>query len=713
MQVDVKTLASLLSVSPRTIQKWISAGTVEAVKINQKSYLVETESLPEKWAKMLPSDKSEKSIVSISSIQKDVRKDVTSPTAIAGRSLSGKEKRCYEIYQHWLSQKAIYSNEAQRIEATARWFGVSASTVRRMISRVQSGGLITAERKVSSANAWDPEAEAYLKSYYLQLLRDRNINSKIAAFKAVKEMAAVNGWKTGCRASAYNLLSSIPSLLLEYATGGNRALDNIFYIKRNWSNLKPAQILIGDQHRVDFWVKEKKADGSYRYYRPEFYVWEDAASRCVAGIAVAENYSSDTVKEALYMAIRRFGLFDCTYNDNGSSECSSAVTQIIDEIIALSGGKSRMMDISELYRTKENLFVIEDAEGNIIDTASDARTWRAKHRRIYANVKNAKTKPIERLFNTLETKLAQKGIPGHVVNPSAPAHVEEKESLVLERQKDRDEILTLDEFILALIQVIDDYEHTVHSSLNTSPVSFVERCIEAGWRAQLPENLADLDFIFLERRKVKVTKGRVTINRIQYMGEDLRTDERGNLEDVGLHLYEGEKVEVRFDPLSQERAYAVIPASATPVRALYRVESIEMLDEEAMNERIQWKRRSMRVVRQAFRAVAYPDSEAFQTSIADQVIAADKPILEKEEKDAAECIRRLVNPPEEQPARPKNVLHFFASDAEHFRWCLEELIAGRQLTEKELSFVQSYRTSEEYSQDKDYWATYERFGGLL
>lgn len=710
MWIGIKALSSYVGVSPRTIQMRISTGSITARKKDRKSYEVDTTSLPAEWIDKLPAELRPQ-ISPLSVLMKNPERSLSAHvTSAIGRPLSDKERKLYGIYQFYTGQKAAYSRESDRVRMTASYFGISESSVRRALAKVEKGGVISPERKEKSS-AWDAEAESYLKSYYLQLLHDRNINSKIAAYKAVVRKAQEEGWKIGCRASAYNLLSSIPRLIMEYAAGGDRALDNIFYIKRDWSNLKPAQILIGDQHRADFWVKEEKKDGTWRYFRPEFYVWEDAASRCIAGIAVAENYSSDTVKEALYMAIRRFGLFDCTYNDNGTSECSAVVTQIIDELIALSGGKTKMMDISELYRTKENLFVIEDEEGNIIDTAPDLRTWRQMHRRIYANVKNAKTKPIERLFNTLETMMAEDGIPGHVVTPGAPAHVEEKESLMLEKMKEADEILTLDEFIYAFISTINKYEHTTHSSLGISPAQFVERQIQNGWRADLPANMNDLDFIFMERKNVRVTKGRVTVNRIQYMGEDLRSNEDGNLEDVGLHLYEGEKVEVRYDPMNTDRAYAVIPKSAFPVRALTRVRSIEMLDEEEMQKGIEWKRHSMKLVRQAFRNVAYPDQVRFETGISSQVEKADRPVIEQEKKEALERIRSLMEPVEEK--RPKNVLHFFSSRSERFRWCLEELIQGRQMSDKDLLFVQEYRTSEEYAQDRDMWATYERFGGLI
>ena len=55
---------------------------------------------------------------------------------------------------------------------------------------------------------------------------------------------------------------------------------------------------------------------------------------------------------------------------------------------------------------------------------------------------------------------------------------------------------------------------------------------------------------------------------------------------------------------------------------------------------------------------------------------------------------------------------FFASSRERFHWCLRELIEGRTLDEGSMRFVQEYRTGDEYAQEKEYWATYEKFGGL-
>ncbi len=709
MWIEVSKLASYIGKTPRTVQLKIKSGAIAARKKDNKSFEVDVLSLPEKWKEKLPAECFSDAPVMTALVKPGSAPISPSLMTAIGRPLTDKERQIFDVWQYVRSLDPMLTDN-QRIHMAAVYFGISDSTVKRHIRKVEENGVI-GNSVIKRKSAWSPEAETFLKSYYLQLIKDRNINSKMAAWKALQKMAAEQGWDIGCQAGAYAILKQIPKLYLDYAIGGNRALDNIFYIKRDWSNLKPAQIFIGDQHICDFWVKEVK-DGKERYYRPTFYVWEDAASRCIAGLSVDENYNSDTVNEALYMAITRFGFFDCTYNDNGTSECSKATTTIIDELIALSGGRTRMMDISELYRMKDGSYSVEDENGQIIDIAPDINVWRKKHRRIYANVKNAKTKPIERLFSTLEMKMAQMGIPGHVVTPGCPADQEEKESKELERQKRNGEILTLDEFVYKFIEVINDYENTRHSELGCTPIEFVNRQIAEGWTAKLPANLADLDFIFMSRKMVKVTKGRVTIGGLDFIVKDLETDARGNLLDKGLHMHNGEKVEVRYSKADLTRAYAVLPEADEPVRALHRVESITMLDEEAMQERIEWKRHNMKLVREAFKLTAYPTSIRFETKIAKQVEDATKPIAEIEDKEAEERYRQLMEDREEKKTKPSKHLRFFSSERERFKWCLNELIEGNELSRKDADFMQSYRNGEEYQEEKEYWTTYERFGGL-
>lgn len=704
MYITVKNLAAALGKTPRTIQLKIKAGEIRARKIDSKSYEVEIASLPQDW---------QEKALALSSTVSGVPQSIKTPACPSiGRPLKEKEKKVFAVSQYIKALDYTFS-EAEKVNLTATYFGISESTVRRYILKVEKHGVIETGIKTRKVSAWDIAAETFMKAFYLQLMKDRNIQSKISAYNAVCKEAAKRGWKVGSKASAYRILDAIPTLYISYAVGGNRALDNYFYIKRDWTTLKPAQMLVGDQHICDFWVQET-VEGKVKYFRPTFYVWEDCATRCIAGLAVDKNYSSQTVLQALYMAICRFGFFDCTYNDNGSSECSSAATQVIDELIALSNGQTQMMDITELYRCKDGSYAVEDEDGNIIDVAKNSDTWRQKRRRIYANVKNAKTKPIERLFSTLEMKMAEAGVPGHVVTLGCPADQEEKESAVLEKQKRNGEILTLSEFVQKFIEEIEHYENTRHSSLGCTPLEALQKHVDAGWKAKLPANMADLDFVFMARKKIKVTKGRVTINLIDFIGEDLATGENGEIQDLGLSLHEGKKIEVRYDPADMKRAYAVLPDTPNPIRALAPVEAIPMLETEEMERMLSWKKHNIKVVREAFKSVAYPESIKLESRVGRQLEESAKLLEGKEITDAEKKKKALIRAAlQEDKTRRKKILPFFRNDRERFQWCLDEIIAGEMLSEKDQEFCQRYESGSDYQEEEIYWRNYKRLGGII
>ena len=692
MWIKPKDLSARVGCSVRKIQLLAKEEKIASRKIDGKSIEIDVDSLPSEWRALVVTGPS------VPSVLPDTCVSEYAETAL-GRKLTTKEKRRLEIARY--AEGLMTFPESKRVTMTAAFFGVSDSTVRRAIRDVAEYGVVRGERARQESRVWDNEAIDYMRAFYLQLMKDRNIDSKEAAWHAVQSEAQRMNWRIGSRSSAFRILKDIPSIITRYAIGGNRALDNYFYIKRNWDSLEPAAVLIGDQHIADFWVvDDRNAENPY-YFRPTFYVWEDAATRCVAGIAVDEDYSSETVLNALYMAISRFGYFKATYNDNGTSECSNAVVTVIDEIIRLTGGKSRMFDLSELYKTSDGRYAVEDPDGNIVDIASDEKAWRNKYRRIYAQVKNAKAKPIERLFSTLEMKMAERGIPGHVVTPGCPADQEEKESAVLERQKKNKEILTLEEFVREMIITISEYEATRHSSLGMTPLEKVNEWIRKGWRPVYPESRADLDFIF-------------TIDGIDFLGEDLK-NVNGRLLDVGLVLHEGESVEVRYNAMDMSHAYAVFPEAepGSRIRALKAVEAIDMLDEKKLSEAIGWKRRCMKTVRESFAILASPETgkPRDEKRLPTEIEKADMALECIEEERPQEDIPAL----EEQPKAPriKPARPLFGSSFERFRWCCDMLIGNFELDEKDREFCERYKLGEEYQENSEYWEAYMKAGGAV
>ena len=700
MWLSVTELSRLIQMSPRTVQSAIKDRRVDARKKDGKSYEVDLSTLPPDLMSRLPEEwRQQAGALTLVEGRNSLVMSAASQAAL-GRRLTSRERQKAEI-------AAFYSRldptmlEGQRTAIVATEFGVSTSTVRRIVKDVRKNGFVS-DRSVGHGKEWDEEAVQYLQSWYLSFMKNTNVNSKQAAWNAVQAEAKKRGWKIGCRTTAYQLLSEIPQLMVKYALAGSRALDNYFYISRDWSRLKPSQIWIGDQHICDFWVVDKTNPEKWEYCRPTLYVWEDGATRCIAGIAVDKNYTSDTVIESLRMGITRFGFFDCTYNDNGTSECSKAATQVIDELISISGNKSHMMDISELYRTKDGVYVVEDPDGNVVSIDETVEEWQRKHRRIYANVKNAKAKPIERLFGSIESKMAEKGIPGHVVTPDAPADQEEKEQKMIDYWKAHDMILTLDEFMRELVKGIDEYEHTYHSSLKMTPWQAVQKHIADGWRAVRPESQEALDFIFLARTRAKVRKGRVVINGLQYKGEDLKTVV-GRFADVGINLHEGEVVDIRYSKSDPSVAYAVIPTSENAIRPLRLIEAIDMLDDDAMVQAIRWKRDQMRMVREVFKSLEVPVVNMISNRLTEQIVSASKE-KEKIELPPPEKLKVYV-PAKKKREDPEG---FHASERDRYQWLVDKELEGIPLTGSELAFMEEFENAPHFEIQRTYWNNYRR-----
>lgn len=698
MWIKIADLARYVNMSTRSIQRYIKDGKISARKVDGKSQEVDLTSIPNDWKSSLPAElKSRLGLMPIAgalSVQTESRLNTL------GRKLNPTDRLKIEVNSYFNSLDSLMS-KGVRTTMTAKYFSISERTVARYLNEIAATGIPEAKEKERHKN-WSVEAESFLTGWYLDFLRQTGKDSKIAAWNAVVKEAAVKGWSIGGRSSAYDILSDIPEIVKKYAIGGNRALDNHFYIARDWSSLRPSQVWIGDQHICDFWVADYSNQDKPIFYRPCLYVWQDGATRMIAGLACdKDSYTSQTVLDALKMGIMRFGFFDCTYNDNGTSECAKATVRVIDELMLLSDGKVSMKDVSELYKGDDGVYRVEDPNGKEVARTLDQKEWHRLHRRIYANVKNAKAKPIERLFGTLEEKMAQRGVPGHVVTPGAPADQEEKEQAELDRLKKNRQILTLDEFMLELAKQIDEYENTYHSSLKMSPKQSLLTHISKGWKAVRPPQ-EDLEFVFLQRTESKIIKGRVKANGIMYIGEDLKPVVDGYA-DVGLHLHEGEKVEVRYSEANPDICYAVIPNSVNRIRALKPVKSIDMLDDEAMKAGIEWKRNQMRIIRDFFNALTTPEGIDIKTPYAKALENAKKALAEIPEPKETEISVHVPN---------ADIKKSFASHRDHYMHCLELIKDNKNLDAEDISFMSNYEKTDEYLQSKGYWDTYRTLEGI-
>ncbi|MCL2808659.1 MAG: Mu transposase C-terminal domain-containing protein, partial [Treponema sp.] len=443
------------------------------------------------------------------------------------------------VYDDWRRRDALMPLSLV-YENLSRKHGVSASSIKRYVAYIKKNGYQPKEKNPRSLMAWDAQALEFFKQFYLMAARDVGHCTVRNAYRQTEIMAKQKGWKIGSEPSAYIYAREIHSALKLYVKGGSRALDNLFYIARDLSSLRPFQIIVGDQHRFDFWVTDENGV----YFRPECYLWLDMRTRLPYGIAFDRHYTSRTVLRALKMGVINFGKFESTYNDNGSSEKSAVADYTIEQLQQYG---MRFCDEGDLYRTETGAYVIEGTDGKMLNVVKSRTEWKKQNRRIFANVKNAKTKPIERFFSTLEQILRDMLLPGAVIDPRSDAAAEEESNRRLEWQKSKGYILTFEEFVRQTITAIDTYAHRLHGTLKRSPLDELKHSINVeGWQ-QTFINREDVQYLFMERSYATVRGDRVSLNGHQFIGPNLTQDmiktNRGNL--AGLNR---QKIELRYDP---------------------------------------------------------------------------------------------------------------------------------------------------------------------
>ena len=551
--------------------------------------------------------------------------------------------RC-AVYDRFMRRSPLETKSASYIKIAAE-FGISVPTVQRYIRKMQQGIFYdTGSRQGRTVYRWDAEALSFLESFYLAAIKEVGECSKRNAYRATVEEARKNGWSVGSESSAYVHLNQINPAMILLAKGGRRALDNMFYISRDLSTLRPFQLIVGDQHRFDFWCMDD--DGTE--IRAECYLWLDMATRMVYGVSFDKNYNSRTVVRALRTGIQRFGKFESTYNDNGSSEKSALADNIVS---ALQSYGVRFLDEADLYHADNGRYIVEDTEGMVVDIAQTKAEWESKHRRIFARVKNAKTKPIERFFSTLEQILRDLCLPGYVKEVGLSAPEEEQATKRLAWQRKSGFFLTYDEFIKQVLRAIDIYEGREHSTLGASPKKCLENHVRNGWQPTFIDK-RDESYLFMESRFATVKGDRIQLGNKWYIGPDL-TAEMVHENRNTLTAYNRKKIKIHFDPENLDIGVFAIEPNGNAI-ALRPVEKIDMMDENAVSEQLEWKNRNVKAVQDAFNETVkrrnvkvLSDPEKFRELRVSKDIAA-RAMLDEANAPAKTKGAKRLPPPEEK-----------------------------------------------------------------
>ncbi len=676
MWMSATKLAQKMGKSVRYIQKLASEGRIRWKMKDGKSKLYDSDSVPLESTPTIDSGKTLTSVTSSTAA-------LSSFQAIGGK-VTEKDRQKFMVLDKLRNIPAGVT-KVQWYGSVAFFFGISEATVRRYEKEFEKTGLIATAPKATTNRSFDPEAIAWVKGYMLKSLRETGFCTKQSAWEHLIEKSREMGWQIGSRSTAFNILGTIDTQLLDFSVGGNRSLDNFFYIRRDCTKLRPMQIVIGDQHIFDYWV----ADYSKGIiFRPECYCWIDMCTKMVYGVALETHaYTSETVKESLRNGIIRHGLFENTYNDNGKPECSKAINEVVDDLMHAGAG---MNDISELDKTVNGRYAIE-LEGG--EGVVDAGPTQASYRRIYAQVKNAKAKDIERFFRTIEGMLKDMNLPGHAATPGASAAQDEVERARLERDKDRHFLLDIFEFAKALSECFESYETKVHGTLGMSPREYLAKRKSMGWKENRVLSDLSVDCIMMARTKRTVRHGFVTIAGRYYCGPLLsRTGDK--IDDTGVWNYEGKTLDVRYSPWDPSYVIVRVPDSTEPWRPLLLEDTANvMLDDIALKEKMAQKRQQMKAVREAFKVAT--------AMVGDVIYRPDrKPDIEEQ----TPIIKELPEP-KVIPLRPE----YFAYAWQHYAWYLEMVLSGNmeKLTDEDRAFAQSYKEEPEYQENAQRWELLE------
>ena len=579
---------------------------------------------------------------------------------------------------------------------------VALQSIYRWIDKFDKRGIAGLEHRKSNAGkskSWSVEALDFWVGLTLKP-EHRKIDLATLYQDALLIEAGRRGWEIGCYASAvwWHRKKATP-LLLAMQNGGMRALDNMLPpVLRDYSDLAPFEMLVGDQHRFDFWVVD---DDTGAVFRPECFLWQDLRTRIIYGIAFDHHYDAHLCGLALRVGIHIYGCFTGIYTDNGKPELSKYMMGILSEIRHLG---------MEWNLTEDAPMDVLDVDPEEVDPVV-TRIAPGTHKK--AVIKNAKAKMNEGTFCVIENVLRSHfRIAGSVKRLTDDPDTQDMDHAEAQRLAKENKLLLASEFYLTCYRAADYYNREKpHRGVRkewiwkprpaeATPYECLMACYADGWRPRWISDEA-ADHIFLKRQSRTVQLGRVTIDGEIYEHDAL------------LGLPKSQRVDCRFNPL--ERDVILVYLDEKFLCPAHPVEYSSMKNEDLAKKKIVEKRAKRKAIADNFRAIikGIPDLREYSKIPEAEKVAA----VVGEEKKRIEAARanltRALEPEElaaemakmealnerlpdgrsaafamsamgkPVPPRPSE----FMSRELRYEWCLKCEMAGGDLSEEDKIFV--------------------------
>jgi len=606
-----------------------------------------------------------------------------------------------------VQKRARMVQEAQRIpkgwkkrawiESVAVKHGTTFQTVYRYLKRYEERGLAGlkhTKKTQGKPKTWSPEAIDFWVG--LCLKREHRKIDKLRLYQILCHEALKRGWNVGTYQSAmWWLDKKVSPQLLALQRGGLRALDNTLPpVLRDYSDLEPFELLVGDQHRFDFWVVDEETG---EIFRPEGYFWQDLCTRLIYGGALDRKYDSYLIGLALRMGLMIFGAFGSIYTDWGKPELSRYIMGILKDIRSIGLDAAREVDVPF------------ESEGLDPEEINPLAIIPGTHKK--AIVRNAKAKMIEGTFDKLQHILRSVFlVPGYVKDLGGSAEENEVDEKELRRLAEAGKLLTFWEFARILMKAMDYYNNErPHRGVlrewkdrpkpkSATPMDALRARYTAGWRPG-PVSKEAIDLIFLPRARRTVDRGRITFQNEQYEHEAL----------VELN---GTRVECRYDPL--DPGWVMVFRGGKYLCTAQPVEYSSMKDRELASRKIAEKARTRKgfILEYKRYTSAIPDFRQFSEVPAIEKAAA---LIGKDKQKRLEEQKKISGPSDEEILagverienyRPAPVRPLFSSKLDRYRWILEQEAAGAELDQEDIEFKANYEMGMNESA-REYWQVYK------
>jgi len=597
------------------------------------------------------------------------------------------------------------SGKRKWIESVAMRHEVGWQTVYRWANKYEKKGIAGLRHTKSYADSprvWTPDAIDFWVSLCGKR-EHRAANRKDLYDNCLVIEAHRRGWTIGGYESANWWFDKRWNPCLDaLQRGGMRALDNILPpILRDYSDLAPFQILVGDQHRFDRWVMDEDTG---EIFRPEGYLWQDLRSRTIYGAAVDKKYDAWLIGLALRIGVSLYGAFHSIYTDNGKPELSRFVTAILANL------NSHGMNWE---KTDEIVTDLLDVDAEDI---SPCCILPGTHRK--AIVKNAKAKMIEGTFHRIEEIMASVMLlPGQTKKMSDDIHWQDIDHQEAQKLAAQGKLLTSREFALAMYRACDYYNNKkTHRGVlaewswrpkpaQVTPHDCLRACYNDGWRPRrISSDAADL--LFLARDTRIINKGQISLNNEFYVHDDL----------IELHK---KRVDIRYNPMTYSEVHVF--QGGKYLCTAYPVERSSMINDDLASHKIAEKRERRRRFAEQFKQISSiaPDFRQYSTvPEAERVAAligsdrtrraienkeATRPITQEEldiKVRALEELNRIPAKSAKPLAGPRPA--YWMSDAARHDWCINAFVDGT-IPEDDRQWMEQY----EAAMDQDDRARWE------